>query len=177
MHERMGNSWVAWLAWAFALEEAEVSLGDRTSHWIEKGQVVMPMLLCVRAMLLGYALECCLKALWVKRGNKLIHNGKYEGVKGANDHDLVQLAQATGFTAKSNDMDVLRILSKFIRFAGRYPVAKTTNEMKPDGLTQEDVGFFSKQDFRVAESILNRIVSEVTGKKRRLFPRRPRMRL
>jgi hypothetical protein len=173
MHERIGNLWVAWLAWAFVLEDAEVCLGEREVHReLPKGEVLMPMLLSVRAMLLGFALECCLKALWVRKGRKIVRNGKYKGVTGAKDHNLVQLAAAAGFTPTTAERDVLRRLSNFVRFAGRYPVAKTTDEMRPDELTQADVGFFSKREFRLAESILNKVVAAVSGKKRRVFPRR-----
>src|SRR3990172_2546400 len=132
MHERFGNSWSAWLVWGFVLEDAEVCLGEHEIHREHNGEVVMPMLLCVRAMLLGYAIECTLKALWVRKGNKLIRNGKYKGVPGANDHNLSQLAKAAGFIPTSTEADVLRRLSKFIQFAGRYPVAKTPADMKPD---------------------------------------------
>jgi hypothetical protein len=173
MHERIGNLWLAWMGWVFVLEDAEVYLGEREVHREHKGEVIMPMLLCVRAMLLGYAVECGLKALWLRKGNKLIRDSRYKGVTGAKDHDLVQLAQAAGFIPTTTETIVLRRLSKFSRFAGRYPVARTMDEMKPDELTQADAGFFSKKDFRLAESILNKIVSAVSGKKRRAFPRRP----
>jgi hypothetical protein len=43
---------------------------------------------------------------------------------------------------------MLSRLTKFARFAGRYPVSKLPSEMQPDALTQADAGFFSKQDFR-----------------------------
>jgi hypothetical protein len=89
MHERIGNLWLAWFAWANVLEEAEVYLGEQETHRKQKGQVIMPILLCVRAMLLGYAIECSLKALWIRKGNKIISNGKYQGVKRANDHNLI----------------------------------------------------------------------------------------
>jgi len=177
MHERMGNLWLAWIAWAYVLEDAEVYLGDQETHRKHKSQVIMPMLLCVRAMLLGYAIECGLKALWIRKGNKIISNGKYRGVKGANDHNLTQLAQAAGFIPTTNEADVLQRLSRFSQFAGRYPVAKTPNEMKPEGLEKTDVGYFSKKDFRTAESILNKVMRATSGKKRRPTPRRPRKRL
>jgi hypothetical protein len=176
MHQRIGNLWLVWLGWASVLEDAEVCLGEREVHRDRGGEIVMPMLLCVRAMLLGYAIECSLKALWVRKGNELIRNGRYRGVTGAKDHNLPQLAQAAGFIPTATEADVLHRLSKFSQFAGRYPVGKTPDDMKPDSLTKADVGFFSKKDFRTAESILNKVVSATSGKKRRAFPRRPRRR-
>jgi len=174
MLEQWGNRWIAWTWWVIVLEEAEVWLGERAVHYKDRdGEEVMPALLAVRAMLLGYAVECALKALWVrKKGNDLIRNGKYVGVKGAGDHNLVQLAQQAGFVPTPVEAQVLRRLTKFAMFAGRYPVARTADEMRPDGLTKTDVGFFSKRDFRFAESILNKISAQISGKKRRVFPRR-----
>ena len=134
----------------------------------------MPMLLAVRAMLLGYAIECALKALWVQQGNALIRNGRYVPVPGARDHDLSELARAVSFASTEPERQTLRRLSKFAQFAGRYPVAKTAEAMRPDGLTQTDVGFFSRQEFRVAESVLNKITRHLSAKKRRVFPRRPK---
>lgn len=176
-HERMGNLWLSWIAWAYVLEDAEMYLSEQEKHREHKGQVIMPMLLCVCAMLLGYAIECGLKALWVRKGNKIISNGKYRGVNGAKDHNLTQLAQAADFIPTTNEADVLQRLSRFSQFAGRYPVAKTPNEMKPKGLTKKDVGYFSKKDFRTAESILNKVMRATSGKKRRPFPRRPKKKL
>lgn len=174
MHERLGNLWIMWIAWAGVLEEAEVCLGEHAAHAKRpSGEEVMPALLAVRAMILGFALECSLKALWLKQDdNKIVRDGKYCGVTGANDHDLVQLASAAGFKATPSETEVLRHLSKFIRFAGRYPIGKTAADMKPPGLTEVDVGFFSKKEFRTAESLFNKVGAAVSGKKRRVLPRR-----
>ncbi len=174
MLEQWGNRWISWLYWVFVLEEAEVWLGERAVHHKDRdGEEVMPALLAVRAMLLGYAVECALKALWVRqKGNDLVRNGRYVGVKGAGDHNLVQLAAQAGFNPTQVETQVLRRLAKFSMFAGRYPVAKTAEEMRPDCLTKTDVGFFSRREFRLAESVLNKIRSQLSGKKRNVFPRR-----
>ena len=170
-HERLGNAWWAWMAWVLTLEDSAAYIGDRSFH-IQRpdGEVVMPLTLCVRAMLLGYAIECALKGLWVKKGNKIVQGGKYVGVAKCPDHDLVQLSGAVGFSPTTTETDVLHRLSKFVKFAGRYPVAKRPDEMQPyetPVIGRVDVGFFSKRDFRTAQSILNKIVSLISGKKRR----------
>jgi hypothetical protein len=174
VHARLGNAWWAWMAWVLTLEESAACIGEREFH-IESpnGEVVMPLTLCVRAMLLGYAIECALKGLWVKKGNKVVENGKYVGVGKGKDHDLVQLSRAVGFSPTMTETDVLHRLSKFLRFAGRYPVAKKPDEMQPYEVSmigKVDVGFFSKRDFRTVQSILNKIISQISGKKRRVFP-------
>lgn len=117
----------------------------------------MPSAFSVRAMLIGYAIECALKGLWVKKGNKIVQNGKYIRVPGTRDHDLVQLSRQVGFSPSKLEADVLERISKFVTFAGRYPIAKTPEAMQPnqrDGFGPVDVGFFPKRDFRTANSIL-----------------------
>lgn len=161
------------MAWAFTLEEAAADIGQRSSHIENRnGEVVMPLVLCVRAMLLGYAIECALKGVWVKNGNKIVMNARYVGVTGAKDHNLIQLSKAAGFSPTIVETDVLQHLSKFVRFAGRYPVAKTPDEMRPleiPVIGKVDVGFFSKRDFRTAQSALNKIICKISGKKRRVI--------
>jgi hypothetical protein len=173
-HERWGNHWMAWMYWIFVLERSARMIGEQVSHEEDKdGEVVMPAVLAVRAMLTGYAIECSLKCLWVKTGHRIVEKGKFIGVRGAgSDHNLIQLASAVGFAPNTRERDVLARLSKFIRFAGRYPIAKGPTEMSPmevDGLGKLDVGYFSKADFRTCLSILNKIMTMISGKKRRTF--------
>jgi hypothetical protein len=146
----------------------------------------MPMVLAVRAMLLGYAIECSLKMLWRRRGNKIIKDGRFVGVPGVPDHDLLKLARAAGFTPTAADADVLQHLTKFIKFAGRYPVAKTPDANRPQPQRKGppvDIAYFSKQDFRRCITILNKVTSIASGKKRPAFRRfvpfddRPRERM
>jgi hypothetical protein len=173
-HERWGNHWGAWMYWTFVLEDSARIIGERESHKEdENGHTVMPAVLAVRAMLTGYAIECALKCLWVRTGHRMVESGKFVGVKGAGgDHNLAQLAKVVGFRPNTRENDVLLRLSKFIRFAGRYPIAKLPNDMAPreiDGLGKLDVGYFSKADFRTCLSVLNRIMTLISGKKRRTF--------
>jgi hypothetical protein len=173
-HERWGNHWMAWSYWIFVLEDAARTIGEQSHHHVaQDGEVVMPAVLAVRAMLLGYAIECAMKCSWIKQGNKMVKNGKFIGVPGAGaDHNLVQLGKMVGFKPTPRESDVLTRLSKFIRFAGRYPIAKHPDDMAPreiDGLGKVDVGFFSKADFRSCLSILNKLMTAISGKKRRTF--------
>ena len=173
-HEKWGNHWVAWSYWVFVLEDAARMIGEQAPHSEDRnGNVVMPAVLAVRAMLLGYAIECAMKCYWVKRGNSIVQNGKFIGVPGAGaEHNLVQLSKVVGFTPIQREADLLTRLAKFIRFAGRYPIAKNPDDMAPrqgDGLGKVDTGFFSKADFRTCLSILNKLMSLISGKKQRTF--------
>jgi len=149
-------------------------IGEQADHQVDSdGKLVMPAVLAVRALLLGYAIECAMKCYWVKCGNKMVKNGRFVGVPGASaDHDLVRLGKVVGYRLTDRESDVIARLSKFIRFAGRYPIAKQPDDMTPreiDGLGKIDVGYFSKADFRTCLSILNKLMTLISGKKRRTF--------
>lgn len=172
VHRRLGNSWWAWTWWVITLEQSARYIGEHAFHTHEKGELVMAMPLAVRAMLLGYAIECALKGLWVRRGNKIVQNGKYVGLPGVPDHDLAKLSKVVGFSPTTAETAVLNHLTKFIRFAGRYPIAKTPEAMVPCDAPRAgptDIVFFSKKDFRMCITILNKIGSLTSGKKRRMF--------
>jgi hypothetical protein len=81
-------------------------------------------------MLSGMAMECLLKAVWVKQGHNLVEDGKYVSIPGAGDHDLVQLAGAVGLTLSDLEKDVLRRLSHFIEYGGRYPIPKNAEQLR-----------------------------------------------
>ncbi len=174
VHRRLGNAWWAWLWWVHALEHSAAAIRESASYTeAADSKIVMPTVYCVRAMLLGYAVECALKGLWVRRGNTIVQGGKYTKIPNARDHDLLGLARTVGFHANAKESDVLKRLSNFASFAGRYPIAKTPDAMLPNrtaAIGPIDVAFFSKQDFRVTQSILNKVIGLISGKKRRSIP-------
>jgi hypothetical protein len=87
------------------------------------------MLHAPEMMLRGFAVECLLKGLWVRQGNKLAENGKYVRVPNIkNEHDLVGLAVEVGFTMTAEQRDLLEHLSVYTITVGRYPIpVRTTN--------------------------------------------------
>ena len=76
------------------------------------------------------AVECLLKALWVARGHPLAVNGTYKGIPNAQEHDLERLAAALDLELSALERDVLRRLSAFIQYGGRYPVPKHATELR-----------------------------------------------
>ena len=85
----------------------------------------------VEAMLLGMALECLLKGMYIRQRHALVKDGEYVGVKGAGDHQLLQLADAAGVTLSQPERSILTRLTDFIKYAGRYPISKRVKEMRP----------------------------------------------
>jgi hypothetical protein len=81
-------------------------------------------------MLRGFAVECLLKALWVKQGGTICIDGKYVGVTGAGDHDLLQLCDANKLSFTDHQRDVLKRLFIFMTSVGRYPIASHWSKTK-----------------------------------------------
>ena len=116
----------------------------------------------VEAMLLGMALECILKGMYIKRyrvwedptkEHALVKDGAYFGVKDAGDHELLQLADAAGVTVSQSERKILTRLTDFIKYAGRYPISMRVEEMKPD--------YISGAELERAETLTNRLMQEV----------------
>lgn len=136
---------------------------DSNPASLPDGQELMLATNSVYGMLLGYAIECALKGLWVKCGNELIKNGRYIGVPNAGDHQLGQLARIVsgpaGVMVNTTEYGVLDRLSAFVLFAGRYPVPLKPEQMEPisvPGWGKQVPHFFSNDDFQTAELLLNR---------------------
>ena len=130
LHTDAGNLPAGWemsadelLAAAQALRERGESF-DRASLAVGEPIPISGRLGAVELMLRGMGVECLLKALWVKQGNVLVDSGQYVSVRGAGSHDLPQLASAAEFTLSVHEKDVMRRLSYFIEYGGRYPVPK-----------------------------------------------------
>jgi hypothetical protein len=97
-----------------------------SDEWRITGVIIM-----LRAM----AVECLLKALWLKSGGQLAKNGKYRGIPGTRDHDLASLAdkvtERLSLNLSDSESDLLQRLSCNIA-GGRYPIQKNWNlNMQP----------------------------------------------
>lgn len=84
-------------------------------------------MLNVALMLSGYAIECLLKAIWVKKGNPLARNGKFEDTLGCKSHNLKKIAEKVGVDLNEDEEWLLVRLSEAITSFGRYPIGKKIN--------------------------------------------------
>ena len=80
-------------------------------------------------MLRGFAVECLLKGLWVKRGNRIVDGGEYVGIPGTNQHDLIGLAQAVGQPLTTEQAHVLKMLTVYLTRVGRYPIPRRASQL------------------------------------------------
>jgi len=97
---------------------------------IEKGETPSgegTRLFGVIQMLRAMALECLLKALWLKGRGILADGGKYKKIPGTNDHNLISLSKKVpekfNLNITSDEEYLLKRLSLSIT-GGRYPIQK-----------------------------------------------------
>ena len=132
----------------------------------------------VEAMLLGMALECLLKGIYIRqhrvwadptKEHALVKDGKYVRVKDAGDHQLLQLADAAGVTVSLAERSILIRLTDFIVYAGRYPIPLKVERMKPvtiHGGHTVPRGYLSRAELEMAETLTNRLMQEITSLRR-----------
>lgn len=119
-------------AWYHSARELLTAADAVKEDVVDFGDSGMDTLAAVQAMLVGLAIESTLKGLWIeKTGDSLVKDGKYSRPKGVGGHDLVQWADAASVELCPTERYLLRRLSTFVVWAGRYPIPRTEGEMKP----------------------------------------------
>lgn len=166
VYDMTGNNFRAWHASVELLTQAAKkvkyespppTIGDGEGMFSING---------VYAMLLGYAIECALKGLWVKAGQVIAKDGKLVRIRGVGTHQIGELLRRVREVADVEvseiELNVLDRISAFVLFAGRYPISTDAAAMRarpvPTGGTQVP-RFFSQEDFRIAELLLNRFTT------------------
>lgn len=149
-HESYGNKWYPWVLKAQELiASAEILRSECTTRKyfpndLDKYEDAMEApgakVFATILMLWAMAVECFLKALWLKSGEKLIISGQYKKIPNTNDHQLDTLAGAISkkgiFVFTDQEMNLLYRLSPFI-VLGRYPIQKEVaiqNKKAPKGM-------------------------------------------
>lgn len=157
--EKAGNNPLAWWYSADTLLRAAAPLLETTipiNTSFTTG--LMDARSGVYGLLIGYAIECLLKARWLADGHQMVVNGRLEGPKG--NHRLKELADAVGVSLNDRERDALDRLSAIVRFAARYPIATTAREMEMrqthDGKTIS-ARVFRREDFETVEEIARRL--------------------
>ena len=167
--ESSGRNPLAWEASARNLIDAANAVKAKVIDF----SPMMHSLEAVQAMLVGYALECLLKGMWIKNNKawldehkefSLTKDGKYQRIPGTNDHQLIQLADAANVELSADERALLGRLTAFILYAGRYPIATTPEQMlakkTPAGAVVSPK-FISREELELAEQLCSRLSQEV----------------
>jgi hypothetical protein len=164
-HAQAGNLFGTWQSVAGDLLAAAQVLRERRDSWniasLTNTDPIPPIIMPVELMLIGMAIECLLKAVWIKRGNDIVKNGTYVGVPGAADHDLLQLASAIKCSLDDREKHVLLRLSHFIQYGGRYPIPKRSDHLRlkrsPCGGKGAATTWKTPSDYRLVDVIVARL--------------------
>lgn len=131
-YDYVGNDPMSWqitagklLAAVEVLKRARDNYYETTIHELKKDDPIPSegRILNSEIMLRGFAMECLLKGVYVKQGNKLAANGRLVKIQGVGSHKLIQLAQKIHFELTAKEQNLLMRLEVYITSAGRYPIS------------------------------------------------------
>lgn len=133
-----GNEPAWWFTTAFSLRTAadvlesfQGPLMSQVKTKVTRSDYEQQSIKRVHAMLLAMAMECLLKALWLKYGGTLAKGGKYIRIPSAKDHRLDQLAVAVSLKGDINfppqELELLERASFWIT-SGRYPIPRKSRD-------------------------------------------------
>ncbi len=111
LHDSAGALWVSQDADVANIIKERANFGNGNStklglHWVYE-------------MLCGMSLELAFKAITLERGEKINTRG----------HDLTVHLKTTGLDYNQKEIELLKIYTQAIRWAGRYPTPKEASEM------------------------------------------------
>ncbi len=130
--DEIGNDYFSWQDTALELLHAADVLKERTiqTKYPEGIEPREPHHLpryigsWTELMLYSFAIECLLKGLWVRKGNKLAQNGRYLGLIRPENHDLVAMLKKVGVPCQQHHEETLHRLSVLTNAVARYPISK-----------------------------------------------------
>ena len=80
-------------------------------------------------LLYGLALENIIKAIIIDQDPNVVKDGKLRKWLG-NGHDQILLIQMTSVSLDEQQKDLLRRMTAFVEWAGRYPIPKSSEQMR-----------------------------------------------
>ena len=116
----------------------------------------------VELMLCGFAIECLLKALWVRNGNQIAKDGVYCKILEKENHDLVALCQKVAFPTNLAEEKILTKLSELVRATGRYPIARHFTQM------HDETEQWSSLEDQIIVAFITRLENEIADSKVKL---------
>jgi hypothetical protein len=102
-------------------------------------------------MLRAYAVECLLKAIYVKNGNKLGDGGELDKGAFPTNHNLVSMWRRVCLPSLTPErQSLLMKLSHISTSLGRYPIAMRYDKPKPDVANNSQMAWTTSEDQALA---------------------------
>lgn len=164
-YETSANQYWRWVLGAESLlisasileEKYRRAQEKKKDHRLKK----MPLELEVLAPMIylkAKSLELLLKALYIKQGNKVTHEGKFV----YKTHNLLKLIQNTGISVDETQVKLFKRMSDCITFWGTYPIPLSFDKWRPDTEHSQGVIYFwgpddDKKYFTFLEGIRSQV--------------------
>lgn len=120
----------------------------------------------VSRMLRGMAVECLLKAVWLKSGEILASNGKFRNIPNTKSHDLYGLYKAINERIPLNfNEEELKFIARlsFASESARYPIRKSAMGSYPSKPNCEDPVKWNRTVYTEDEVVFDNIVNKLTS--------------
>lgn len=139
--EYLGNESKKWREMAEALAyNASILTQHRLQHQTDRDQARRILgigdveMTFTSLVLWGYAVECFLKCLRLKRGHPLVVNGQIVWIM---DHNLEQMAREVSFRLNDSQQRIMKNLTMITRWSGRYPIGTSAKSISVPNYWQE----------------------------------------
>jgi hypothetical protein len=158
---------ILWLAQAKALSEAAKAVFERNPTWEELPAITRGMadsqFRAVGLMLLGYSLEVALKAMHIVSGGIDGYQLSERDFKHHRLHDLSALVPHLS----EKDAAILKLLTEFMYWAGRYPDPGSGRESLSDGIFKlsEQFQISAKDLFELMARVMQHVQNAVSSEK------------
>ena len=155
IHTRVGNDQQNWTANAETLFEGSKVLKRERERSFQSGQAsIYSFSVWIEIMLTAFGMECLIKAIWIKQGNRLARDGKYIPIIKDERHQLVKLCEAVGFALNQREADVLERMCDIATSIGRYPIPRRAGQ-------SEGVCSWSSEDDDIIENLVVKLRTQL----------------
>lgn len=152
----IGNAPEMWFSSAIELLTASAELGRVSKEAAQKFDLPFDIPVTrsfwPRLMLRAFAIECLIKAHFLRGGKTLCKGGKYEGIVKNERHDLAKLAREADIATSNVEANLLGRLSAVAIGVGRYPIRRNFDARK------KDIQWASPRDENLFRSLIVRLV-------------------
>lgn len=160
VHQKAKDKQVKLLLKEIEKDVGHLKSGNRSATKTEVKLIYDSSVVSVHRMLIGYSIENLVKAILIQRNQNLIKdNGTIN--KQITVHLSVELMKECNISLSSEEIDLITMLSWYVRWAGRYPVPLKVEDIKPyrrfDGL------WFQPGDLQLKneEELINNLYSKL----------------
>jgi hypothetical protein len=124
--QRLNHPWM-WIMQSNALHRSARCLWEQSVAFEQQSPMLCLDHHKAALMLGGMSIECAMKAQWLTKFDFPLSNDALKKIS-SGAHDLVSISRSAGVRTNAIDREILGLLTHHIRWLGRYPTPRATDE-------------------------------------------------